>query len=94
MKLWQKIFTASAIGCTIFINLPTVDAKIVTDRVPLLTYADSSVPVYDAPNGTDCGKIRKHSYVRCVLIARIQDYERDICRQKSRKKRDECRCFL
>lgn len=48
---------------------PNVEAKIVTDKLPLLTFADSTVSVYDAPNGKNKGTIPAE--ISLVLVKQI-----------------------
>lgn len=61
-------------GAAIFLFLlicaPNVSAKIVTDKVPLLTFAETAVPVYDAPNGTQKGTIPPENSL--VLVKEIR----------------------
>ena len=47
-----------------------VEAKIVTDKVPLLTFADAPVTVYDSPNGQSKGLIPEGSSL--VLVKEIR----------------------
>ena len=47
----------AAIFLVLLICAPNVSAKILTDKVPLLTFAEIEIPVYDAPNGTKKGSI-------------------------------------
>lgn len=54
----------------LIICAPNVSAKIVTDKVPLLTFAETAVPVYDAPNGTKKGTIPPENSL--VLVQQIQ----------------------
>ncbi len=66
---WKKILCA---GCLGVFTLMSVDAEagIVTDRVPMLTYADHTVPTYDKPGGKQRGFISPN--VSLVMIRQIR----------------------
>lgn len=54
----------------LLIYAPNVEAKFVPDKVPLLTFAEIAIPVYDAPNGTKKGTIPAGNSL--VLVKQIQ----------------------
>lgn len=54
----------------LLICAPNVSAKIVTDKVPLLTFADVPVAFYDAPNGKNKGTIPAE--ISLVLVKEIR----------------------
>lgn len=59
----------AAIFLVLLICATNVEAKFVTDKVPLLTFAETAVPVYDAPNGTKKGTIPPENSL--VLVKQI-----------------------
>ena len=68
MKLSLKIFL---LICALVMTLAEpAQAKIVVDKLPLLTYAETPVPVYDAPNGKQKGTIAAGSSL--VLVKKIR----------------------
>lgn len=53
-----------------FICTPKVEAKIVTNKLPLLTYAETNTPVYNAPDGEKRGTIQ--TLTSLVLVKNIR----------------------
>ena len=68
---FYKIFCAALISGTVLFNATPTKAAIVTDKLPLLTYADHVVYTYDAPNGKKRGSITPSTSL--VLIKKIQE---------------------
>lgn len=66
MRTLKKFYAAIILAGLIF---TPAEAKIVTDKLPLLTFADSAVTVYDAPNGSSKGTIPAD--VSLVLVKQI-----------------------
>ena len=68
MKNFKKFLAAVSFG--IFFAGGNVSAQIVTDKVPLLTFADASVQAYESPNGAKKGIIPASSSL--VLVKEIR----------------------
>lgn len=68
MKNFKKILAALVL--VLFIFVPKVNAKIVTDKLPLLTFADATVSVYESPHGDKKGSIAAENSL--VLVTKIQ----------------------
>ena len=57
MKAWQKIFASLIFAVTLILTSNVTYAQLVRDKLPLLTYAEKAVPVYDEPDGNKKGRI-------------------------------------
>ena len=68
MTILKKLLMAMFL--TLFICAPNVEAKIVTDKLPLLTFAETEIAAYDSPNGTKKGTIPAENSL--VLVKQIQ----------------------
>lgn len=68
-KCLQKFVCASLAGGAVLFGGPA-EASVVIDKVPMLTYADHTVPTYDDPNGRQKGYISPN--VALVLIKTIR----------------------
>lgn len=68
MTALKKLLAATFL--VLLICAPNVSAKIVTDKVPLLTFADVPVAFYDAPNGKNKGSIPAE--ISLVLVKEIR----------------------
>ena len=68
MTMLKKFLAATFL--ILLICAPNVSAKIVTDKVPLLTFADVPVAFYDAPNGKNKGSIPAE--ISLVLVKEIR----------------------
>ena len=66
--IYKKII-AGLIGGACFINVMSTEAEIVTDKLPLLTYADHIVYTYDRPHGNKKGSITPSTSL--VMIKKI-----------------------
>ena len=65
----SKKFLIGLIGSACLINSAYADAAIVSDKLPLLTYADHIVYTYDKPNGKKIGSITPSKSL--VMIKKI-----------------------
>lgn len=71
MNFWMKLFLMLGLSGVIIFNSPAqCGAKIVTDKLPLLTYAEVPISVYDKPNGNKKGTIAASSSLVLVKIIR------------------------
>ncbi|MBQ7479443.1 MAG: hypothetical protein IJT01_11220, partial [Selenomonadaceae bacterium] len=68
-NLWKKLLCAGLLGSALFLGA-NAEARVVTDRVPMLTYADHTVPTYKEPNGKQVGFISPN--VCLVMIRQIR----------------------
>lgn len=73
-----------------FISVPKVEAKIVIDKLPLLTYAETVIPVYDAPNGTKKGNIPSGNSLVLVKQIRADGWAYGSYKVPNKKKRAYC----
>ena len=64
----KRLLCAALIGSATLWSTPA-DASVVTKYVPMLTYADHTVPTYDKPNGSQKGFISPN--VALVMITQI-----------------------
>lgn len=74
----------------LFICVPNVEAKFVTDKLPLLTYAETVIPVYDAPNGTKKGNIPSGNSLVLVKQIRADGWAYGSYKIPNKKKRAYC----
>lgn len=86
MKFLQKIFGA-VIAATVLFTSATADAKIVADKLPLLTYAETPVAVYDTPNGKRTGTITAGNSLVLVKIIRPDGWAYGSYKVGNKKKR-------
>ena len=85
---FKKFFVLCSL--MIFICTPKVEAKIVTDKLPLLTYAETPVPVYDAPGGTKKGTITSGNSLVLVKMIRSDGWAYGSYKVLNQKKRVYC----
>lgn len=71
----------------IFLCTVQVEAKIVTNKLPLLTYAEINVSVYDAPDGTKRGTIQSESSLVFVKQIRADGWAYGSYKVSGKKKR-------
>ena len=84
MNFWKKILVVALI----LLMMPAqVDAKIVTDKLPLLTYAEVPISVYDNPNGKRKGTIAAGSSLVLVKIIRPDGWAYGSYKVANQKKR-------
>ena len=70
LKFLKRVISATFfIGAVSFANFSS--AQIVTDKVPMLTYAEQTVKTYDNPGGKQIGFISPH--VSLVMIKEIRN---------------------
>lgn len=69
MNLLQKALCAGLVGSSMIFS-GVAQASIVSDKVPLLTYAETRVPTYDKPGGPQKGFIAPN--VSLVLVKEIK----------------------
>ena len=84
MSFWKKILMAALI---LLMTPAQVDAKIVTDKLPLLTYAEVPVAVYDKPNGNKKGTIAAGSSLVLVKVIRSDGWAYGSYQIANQKKR-------
>lgn len=70
-----------------FICTPKVEAKLVTDKLPLLTYAETSISVYDVPGGTKKGTISIGNSLVLVKVIRPDGWAYGSYKVANKKKR-------
>lgn len=84
MNFWKKILMVALI----LLMMPAqVDAKIVADKLPLLTYAEVPIAVYDNPNGKRKGTIAAGSSLVLVKIIRPDGWAYSSYKVANQKKR-------
>lgn len=84
MNFWKKILMIAII----LLMIPAqVDAKIVTDKLPLLTYAETPIAVYDNPNGNKKGTIAVGTSLVLVKIIRPDGWAYGSYQVVNKKKR-------
>ena len=66
-----KKFLALSLICALMVSTTTAEAKFESKKVPLLTYAETSVSVYDSPDGKKKGTIPVGTSL--VLVKSIQE---------------------
>lgn len=71
----------------VFICVPKVEAKLVTDKLPLLTYAETSISVYDVPGGTKNGTISIGNSLVLVKVIRPDGWAYGSYKVANKKKR-------
>ena len=74
----------------LFICVPKVEAKIVMDKLPLLTYAETNISVYDVPSGTKKGTIQSGNSLVLVKIIRPDGWAYGSYKIPNNKKRAYC----
>ena len=84
MNFWKKILMAALL---LLMTPAQVDAKIVTDKLPLLTYAEVPVAVYDKPNGNKKGTIAAGSSLVLVKAVRPDGWAYGSYQVANQKKR-------
>lgn len=72
-----------------FLCAAQAEAKIVTDKLPLLTYAEINVAVYDAPAGTKRGTIQSGTSLVLVKAIRADGWAYGSYSVTGQKKRAE-----
>lgn len=87
MKALKLLSIAAVIGSSLFFNSHFADAQIVTNKLPLLTYAETSVPVYAEPDGTKKGHIQMGTSLVMVKIIREDGWAYGSYKVGNRKKR-------
>lgn len=86
MKLLKKFLATFGAAAVLFTGAP-VDAKIVADKLPLLTYAETPVATYDAPDGNKKGTIAAGSSLVLVKIIRPDGWAYGSYKVGNKKKR-------
>ena len=87
MKTLQIIF-AGLMSVTILLLTANVSsAQLVRDKLPLLTYAEKAVPVYDEPNGTKKGRIPAGTSLVMVKIIRDDGWAYGSYKRGNKKRR-------
>lgn len=84
MSFWKKILMVAII---LLMTPAQVDAKIVTDKLPLLTYAEVPIAVYDNPNGKRKGTIAAGSSLVLVKVIRPDGWAYGSYKVANQKKR-------
>lgn len=87
MKAWQKISASLLFGVTLLLISANTAAQIVRDKLPLLTYAETTVPVYDEPDGNKKGRIPPATSLVMVKMIRDDGWAYGSYKIGNRKKR-------
>ncbi len=88
MKFWKKIFLTLGLSGALFLNFSAqAEAKIVTDKLPLLTYAETPIAVYDKPGGKRTGTISVGNSLVLVKIIRDDGWAYGSYKVEGNKKR-------
>lgn len=84
MNFWKKNFLMLV---SVLMICNSCDAKIVTDKLPLLTYAETPIAVYDKPNGNKKGTIAVGTSLVLVKIIRSDGWAYGSYKVANNKKR-------
>ena len=84
MNFWKKNFLMLV---SVLMICNSCDAKIVTDKLPLLTYAETPIVVYDKPNGNKKGTIAVGTSLVLVKIIRSDGWAYGSYKVANNKKR-------
>lgn len=88
MNFFKKLFLMFGLsGILIFNSSTQCEAKIVTDKLPLLTYAETPISVYDKPNGNKKGTIAAGSSLVLVKVIRPDGWAYGSYKVDNQKKR-------
>ena len=87
MKVGQKLLASLLFGVMLLLISANAAAQIVRDKLPLLTYAETTVPVYDEPDGNKKGRIPPATSLVMVKIIRADGWAYGSYKVGNKKKR-------